>query len=280
MDVFFYLSGERLQNIAAVYVGLPADFSRNPQIAGQRDKFLDIGSLNKDYNNPGIVFCYGHRITLLIERLRFFLNPFILITHNSDMNIDGRYESLLYSNKIVRWYAQNVMFDHPRLHLLPIGLANRMWPHGNIDCVARVASKRLEKSKNTYFYFTTSTNRDARNRCKSVLESKGLTFGQKTGFEAYLEDLASHKFAICPEGNGIDSHRIWECYYLGVIPIVLRSVFTERLSALLPCVVLDSWDDFSEDKILPRYELLRQILEDRTDLLTIEHYRKEITSLI
>jgi hypothetical protein len=60
----------------------------------------------------------------------------------------------------------------------------------------------------------------------------------------YLHSLAQHKFAICPDGNGIDSHRIWECYYLGVIPILLDSVFARKLEKIVPCIILNSWHEF------------------------------------
>ena len=36
--------------------------------------------------------------------------------------------------------------------------------------------------------------------------------------------LSYYKFAICPEGNGVDCHRIWECIYLGVVPIIIDSI--------------------------------------------------------
>ena len=39
-----------------------------------------------------------------------------------------------------------------------------------------------------------------------------------------MSELSSYKFALSPEGNGIDCHRTWECLYLGVIPIVKKSV--------------------------------------------------------
>jgi hypothetical protein len=79
--------------------------------------------------------------------------------------------------------------------------------------------------------------------------------GESVDFSSYLSKLGKYKFAICPPGNGIDSHRIWECLYLNVIPILIRSDFTERINKRFACVLLDSWNDFDADKILADYKI-------------------------
>ncbi len=64
------------------------------------------------------------------------------------------------------------------------------------------------------FFFNVCTNLTARERCKSVLSSRGLVWRKSQNFEDYLHTLRSHKFAVCPIGNGI-THRFWECILLG-----------------------------------------------------------------
>ena len=72
-------------------------------------------------------------------------------------------------------------------------------------------------------------------------------------FENYLQKLSQYKYAICPPGNGIDCHRLWECLYLGVIPILLRSIFSEKISKSFQVVLLDDWDDFNAQELLEKY---------------------------
>jgi len=36
----------------------------------------------------------------------------------------------------------------------------------------------------------------------------------------FLENIYNSKFVLCPRGNGLDTHRLWETLYLGSIPIV------------------------------------------------------------
>jgi hypothetical protein len=61
-----------------------------------------------------------------------------------------------------------------------------------------------------------------------------------------VKRLAQYKWCICPEGNGVDTHRLWEAMYLGCIPIVLKSPFIDTLmhytGGELPIYVVETWD--------------------------------------
>lgn len=272
----YFISGERFQSIADVYLGLNEDFAFNPKIAHQTSKLCDITTINSTFNNPRVVFCYSHRLDLLIDKIGYFANPFVLISHNSDENITRKYEALLDSGKIIRWYAQNIQMKHPKLYLLPIGIANSMWSHGNLEILERNISNLPTKTKDFYFYFNEFTNSGERAYCKREIERKGLTFGAMQDFNSYLGNLAQNKFAICPAGNGIDCHRLWECYYLGVIPILLRSTFSEQLQELLPCILLEKWGDFNKANILAQYDNLRTMLLTNGAHLTLRYYKDRI----
>ena len=273
-----YITGERFQSLADVFLGLPEDFQFNPIIC-QSSKLCDISTITSSYNNPKIVFCYIHRLNILKNILCFFQNPFILLTHNSDEIIDDTYAVLLYSNKLIRWYAQNIQIKHPKLCMLPIGLANKMWEHGNLNIIESIITNFQKKTKNFYFYFEILTNLPVREHCRTEIEKKGLIFGNRCNFSTYIHDLAQYKFAICPPGNGIDCHRIWECYYLGVIPILLRSCFSEQLQESLPCILLDKWSDFNSDEIIPKYNQLIEELNNNRHYLNINYYKETIEKI-
>lgn len=58
---------------------------------------------------------------------------------------------------------------------------------------------------------------------------------------------AQYAFELCPEGNGLDTHRFYEAVLLGTIPIVLRGQhLTEPLYEQFPVAVIDRWDDLHE----------------------------------
>lgn len=48
----------------------------------------------------------------------------------------------------------------------------------------------------------------------------------------YKENLDNHLFILCPEGNGVDTHRIWESLYLGSIPVVKNHITHSTLNDL------------------------------------------------
>jgi hypothetical protein len=265
------ISGERLQMLCDVYCGSIEDLNRNPLIARDYNKHMVIDYITTEWDNPSVIFCYSCALQKFMDKLVFLKNPCVLVSHNEDNNITDTYMDILNCPKINKWFAQNIMIRHPKLHMLPIGIANAMWVHGNIDNFISVQRMNLPKLNDIYFYFTVETNQKEREMCKNILVHKGLTFGDHRGHLNYLVDLSTHKFAISPPGNGIDCHRIWECYYLKVIPVLLRSTFTEIVSEVLPCILLDTWEDFDYNSIIPKYDELVKRLDDK--LLDINYYK-------
>ncbi len=235
-------------------------------------KHLDLSTLSDPFNNPFMVFCYPHQLHLLESKIHLFNNKFVLITHNSDENITDKYATIVNHEKVIRMYSQNTMFEHPKLSMIPIGIANSMWKHGDMSLIQRTIDRCIPKSKDVYFYFTVGTSPQKRYECKLKLEQKGLVFGSNTPYEEYIQDLASHKFSICPEGNGADSHRIWESLYVGTIPILVKSPFSLILQKLYPCIVLERWEDFEIDSILAKYEELTAVLQCVRNTLTMSYF--------
>jgi len=55
-----------------------------------------------------------------------------------------------------------------------------------------------------------------------------------------------YSFELCPEGNGLDTHRFYEALLLNTIPIVKRGALTP-LYEKFPCVIVDEWKDITSD---------------------------------
>jgi len=49
----------------------------------------------------------------------------------------------------------------------------------------------------------------------------------------FLEALVRHHFVLCPPGNGVDTHRMWEVLLAGVIFGVKKSIVMESFNDLL-----------------------------------------------
>jgi hypothetical protein len=242
-------SGEKFQELCGVYIGEQGDFEYNSKILKQTNKQLFIDKIPDNYNNPRLVFCYTHLVEKLYHNLSKFQNNFVLITHNSDYNITKKHLYILDSTKIIHWFSQNVTITHPKLSFIPIGIANSCWGHGNEINFYNALPESTNKNFIIYFNFTVNTNPTKRQTCKDTLENIGLKFMDSYPSNEYLAILAQHKYSICPEGNGIDSHRIWESYILKTIPIMLKNSFTEIVAKDYPCILLDNWNDLTLDLI-------------------------------
>jgi hypothetical protein len=171
------ITGEKIQQLCDIYLGANYDFNFNPLISIQTSKHLLIHEINTEYNNPYLIFCYGDQISILAQKISYFSNNFILVTHNSDCEIRNTDEIqyILKCDRLDKWYGQNIWFEHPKLHFLPIGIANSMWDHGNLNSFQNeLFMQNLHiKTKKIYFNFNINTNRIKRQLCFEQLNDKG-----------------------------------------------------------------------------------------------------------
>lgn len=238
------ITGERLQNICDVYLG-PYEIY-NPNI--DKSKIIDIYTIQDNYDNPNKIFCYSKNIEQLCKIIHYFKNKFILISHNSDYDIlnTDNINKLLNNDKLVKWYAQNLTFTHEKIHIAPIGLANSQWKHGNLSLFNDInfMNNIQNKSLNIYFNFDINTNKQYRQECYDKLKNK-INFLPKLDSLQNLQRLSNYKFCICPRGNGIDTHRLWEALYLRVVPICINDEFVNILKNeyKVPLLIINKWED-------------------------------------
>ena len=138
---------------------------------------------------------------------------------------------------------------HENVHPLPIGLANSMWTHGNPIVHKEIFEKHVDKTKEIYFNFNISTNVAKRTECFNAIKPLGITWSNNLPYKEYLMELKRHKFAICPDGNGIDTHRFWECLYMNVIPICKKNILAEYYGKFFPIVLLNEWEELDVSKL-------------------------------
>jgi len=98
--------------------------------------------------------------------------PYILITNNGDENADESLSSYI-DDKIIRWYAQSVLADHPKLTPAPTGLENLFryqtgigYQTGNVSFFRKM-QRRLKKhpiarKPRIFYQFKVRTNPKAR----------------------------------------------------------------------------------------------------------------------
>ena len=248
-----FITGEKIQFSCDHFGGTNSDFIFNPNVAPYKDRFIHIDNTATIDNNP-LVFCYTHlldNIDKLLRMLERLLNPFKLIFHNSDASFNNEHLILFEKLPLLQCiYTQNMNVVHEKVFPLPIGLANSQWAHGNPKTHQEVYEMPIEKTKEIYFNFNKNTNKQKRNRCYNDIKKKGVKWNNNRPYKEYLIELKRHKYAICPEGNGIDTHRFWECLYMNTIPICLKNTLTEYYKQYFPIIVLNDWKELDVNKLV------------------------------
>lgn len=171
---------------------------------------------------------------------------------------------------ITVWYSTNLDVKHPRMRWLPYGLNDD--GHG-ADILPNYAGR--EKTKLTYANFSPHTveRLGLRHWC-SLTPWITYRHEQNLPVEKYLEELAEHKFVLCPEGNGLDCYRTYETLYLGGIPIMQESTFSRFLfEANLPVVLVKDFRYLTKEVLEEVYSQMMRV-PFNYEVLTKSYWRK------
>ena len=190
----------------------------------------------------------------------------------------------------IRILVQNNEYDHPKVHIMPIGIRDC----GTIVAIHRRYNQRYLLEKGASLRTSLGANvrpikcllcfslwtHPSRQECYDLFAGAGASSSfvynlndaaaaaaaadarEENRFEkvpaalVYDKTLES-RYALCPRGCGVDTHRFYECIYLGCVPIVLRThtVF-DRLYAPdtgFPCLVVERWADVTEELLNQSY---------------------------
>ena len=211
------------------------------------------------------------RIFMKLNDIPFFISivksllipvPFDLVIHNSDKPFTQQLYNELkpFARRI---YAVNN--ECPYAITLPLGFRDHQYTsHHSLKSV--IVEPPVERSIKCLVNFLISTNPSIRepvfnffkdksfctvqdytsyNYQKSLTHSDSETMQRRIDF---YRTLKRTKFAICPRGEGLDTHRVYECVALGVIPIVMSSPLNELYSKF-PIWIVNSWEEVTESSL-------------------------------
>jgi hypothetical protein len=142
---------------------------------------------------------------------------------------------------------------------IPLGLTNdtdespfhRIFGNSNAILTAIKEEERPEKFRSDiYANFTIQTNSKERLQLFRILQSLNVSIQSPNmtheGRLEYLRSLRTANFVVCPEGNGVDTHRLWETLYVGGTPIVKRNPLIDSLLVDLPVLLVNSWEELTD----------------------------------
>ena len=248
------ITGEKIQSLADIIVGDQNSLNWNPNNIYFSKKMCSINNLLSidEYNS---IFVFTHDLESFYNKFKNQLENKIIISHNSDHEIN-------YIQNVKLHFAQNCLIRNDKLFAVPIGIENNQWFDHQI--FNNVRNMKIKKTKDIYFYFNLDTN-STRIDCYNNLKDK-FVWNTKKNKKDYFIELASHRYAICPRGNGLDTHRIWECLYLDVIPIIIND--DDIKIDNLPIIVLNSWS--SELNLINKFKNIQ------LEKLTINYYQNKL----
>lgn len=176
---------------------------------------------------------YVFRLTLPIAAIK----RFVFVVHNSDREF-GEPQLRYLLPHAMHIFAINTVVEHPKLTAIPLGFVDRQLP-----LLPLFDKPTVERDIEIYMNFTPGTNAQKRNECAAAFKDNPNVVS-RTGLSVpeYYADLCRSKFVLCPEGTGIDTHRVYESLYFGATPVVLRNSLS-HLYEKLPVCIVNSWSD-------------------------------------
>lgn len=176
-----------------------------------------------------------------------FSKRFMLIVHNTDRSF-GDQEVESYMRYALHIYAINTTTRHPRLTTIPLGFVDRQLPF-----LKSFQKPNVPRDIEIYANFTQTTNDMKRRACIEAFKNDPrVTWRSGLSVPDYYADLCRTKFVLCPEGTGIDTHRVYEALFCGATPVVLRNSLSHLYERLPVCIVTRWTDTF----YLPNGKLL------------------------
>ncbi len=221
----------------------------------QGERFIDIADEVK------IFYRHTHEVNEFFKE-DHIKTPFVLISHNSDGSVIRGYSreedanADLMPDNLIHWFGQNINIVDDRISSLPIGLENNKWLSNKGEKMI-TKLQQLKGCKNLmYMTHKINTNPNERSEPYQLFggESWVTTGYGSHGYEfnKYIDNIYNHAFVICPEGNGIDTHRVWETLYMDTIPIEKRSINNQSRIDLPICFV-DDWREINRTFLEEEY---------------------------
>jgi hypothetical protein len=218
-------------------------------------------SASMDFTTGDVVFCKIDEVLRFFEILRLTRRRIILVTGEGDFPCDNFRQSFMPVN-VDHWFATNVTHPHPRVTALPLGLGS---PNSSTTLKAEeiISARDLGRASGKWLYvnFRPTTNPSERqapfdhfHKISSL--SDWITFDHpfdRGNNEAFLAMLVTHRFVLCPPGNGVDTHRMWEALLAGAIPVVKRSTAMKPFYSL-PILFVDDFSEVTQDLLAKAYE--------------------------
>ena len=200
-----------------------------------------------------IIFIHTHLLARFFTRiLPAMHNRFVLISHLSDDEVGPELLSFADDDRLLHWYAQNLTQRHRKVSGIPIGLANRKFPHGDISLLHKRMCSPERRSRPMIFCESLVTHKQRAMKVDSMLR-QGVEIHEPThSFGDYISLTKQAFFVASPRGNGLDCHRTWEALYLGAVPVI-DSKLDPSICKGLPIIHIENFNHIDVGNLIRLY---------------------------
>lgn len=226
--------------------------------------------------------------------------PFILVSADHDVSVpfmnsrnkNTKLLSLLDNPCLIKWYSINVDFIHPKLEIIPIGIAKHvpmLIDYKNVEYLKEsyMGWNVNPSTKDVEYFFHNFVNissvKDNFRRVDKQMLYCRMTVGNSVnsfhtmenirfdvleqlklqGFRNiesslvywtdYINELSHYKFCLSLPGKGLDCYRTWEALSIGVIPLVI-STNLDPLYENLPVLIVSDFSIVTEEFLQTKYQ--------------------------
>jgi len=246
-NIFIKLTTERYVNVyrPSSYPYLSGDTLRrfSDHVYDETSKYSKLKIKNNDIVFVKIEFL---REFLLTVNKKFSNTNYSVISHNHDTEVNSDLIGDINYSNINLWTQNLNILENKNTFIMPIGIENRRFlKNGRIHNFNQATKSNLGKKYLVTSNFNSNTNIKYRYPIEKFFNTISYVDTSKFTSEEYLQKLSNYKFAICPAGNGLDTHRIWESIFVDTIPVTIKNNFSQNLvNNNIPCLILKTWEDF------------------------------------
>ena len=239
----------------------------------------DLNNISEvDIREATSIFVKSDNLISFLEEYSGIVSEKTIISGNGDTNFDTELELFKIPKRL---YLQNLGFEPSvkSIQLLPIGLENYEHLRSGFSFLHKpLKNQRVEQK---ILVPPMSPSNSIRKRVLDDLELADKELFQiETEFRSvlnYFKLTKDFKFVLVCEGNGHDTHRLWEVLYQNSFPVLLNTPFSQNIKKMgFPVLIINSIIEVNKD-ILEAH-LLENSLSTPTEIiqLWLPYWEREI----
>ena len=224
------------------------------------------------------IFVKSDITALFLQEYGHLLAGKTVISGNGDTNFDA---DAPYFHIPEQVYLQNLGFEpsNENIKLLPIGLENYEHVRSGFGFLHKPPKRHIFEDK-ILVPPMSPTNSIRQQVILDLRTASSDLFQVETKLRSvlsYLRLTKKYRYVLVCEGNGHDTHRLWEVLYQNSFPVMLNTPFSRNIKKLgYPVLVVDSILEISESLLKSHLLRNKSITPRQIEQLWMPYWNKEI----